>query len=410
MRSALGYDPVCLAHDNGSMVVDEAAVGWIPVAHAESADRILRAHAVLVAAGVVGRLDTLETRQATPEELSLVHTESHVQRITSACEAAEAAAAAGRPETLRAGTRGEGRSRFAGGLAGRGRNCAHRGRLHDGRRGWTGLLADPASGPPRLGRSGDGLLPVQQRGDRRPSRAASPRPRPRSRRRLGRPPRQRHPGGLLRRSERALHLAPPGRASTRKTWASSKNAEKARGWGQTSTSRCRPGPVTPVTSPHWTRSSCRPWPTSSPQLIVLSSGQDAGACDPLGRMSVTAEGFRLMTRRLVELVRVSGVAARGRIAAIQEGGYSIDHMPFCVLATVEALAGLEPALEADPVEMDVPSTIKPSRSKRSGWPSSAAATRLTDSGRQALKSTRLQSRRSGKRGRPSSGTGYQADA
>jgi acetoin utilization deacetylase AcuC-like enzyme len=93
-----------------------------------------------------------------------------------------------------------------------------------------------------------------------------------------------------------------------------------------------------------------------PQLIVLSSGQDAGACDPLGRMSVTAEGFREMTAGLALL---ADEQCEGRIVAVQEGGYSVDHMPFCVLATVEALAGMEPSLEGDPVEMDVPSGIKP---------------------------------------------------
>ena len=99
------------------------------------------------------------------------------------------------------------------------------------------------------------------------------------------------------------------------------------------------------------------WPAIagfSPELIVLSSGQDAGACDPLGRMSVTTEGFRAMTAGLVS---VAEEQCDGRVVAIQEGGYSIDHMPFCVLATVEALAGLEHALAADPVEMDVPAEI-----------------------------------------------------
>jgi acetoin utilization deacetylase AcuC-like enzyme len=92
-----------------------------------------------------------------------------------------------------------------------------------------------------------------------------------------------------------------------------------------------------------------------PELIVLSSGQDAGACDPLGRMSVTTEGFRAMTTAVASL---SEDQCGGRIVAIQEGGYSVDHMPFCVLATVEALAGLEPSLEGDPVEMDVPTGIR----------------------------------------------------
>jgi acetoin utilization deacetylase AcuC-like enzyme len=94
----------------------------------------------------------------------------------------------------------------------------------------------------------------------------------------------------------------------------------------------------------------------APSLIVLSSGQDAGACDPLGRMSVTAEGFREMTAGLVSL---ADEQCDGRVVAVQEGGYSVDHMPFCVLATVEALAGLEPSLEGDPIEMDVPTGIRP---------------------------------------------------
>jgi len=93
-----------------------------------------------------------------------------------------------------------------------------------------------------------------------------------------------------------------------------------------------------------------------PELIVLSSGQDAGACDPLGRMSVTTEGFRGMTSRLAAF---ADDRCEGRLVAVQEGGYSVDHMPFCVLATVEALAGFAPALPADPIEMDVPTRIKP---------------------------------------------------
>ncbi|MGK2956129.1 MAG: class II histone deacetylase, partial [Solirubrobacterales bacterium] len=88
-----------------------------------------------------------------------------------------------------------------------------------------------------------------------------------------------------------------------------------------------------------------------PELVILSSGQDAAASDPLGRMSVTTEGFRAMTAKLVEYAES---ACNGRIVALQEGGYSLDHMPFCVLATVEALAGLEPTLAGDPIEMDVP--------------------------------------------------------
>ena len=68
-----------------------------------------------------------------------------------------------------------------------------------------------------------------------------------------------------------------------------------------------------------------------PELLLISAGQDAAAGDPLGRMSVTTEGFR-------------GLAARAKatdlpLAVVLEGGYSLDHLPFCNLAIVEALAG-----------------------------------------------------------------------
>ncbi len=89
-------------------------------------------------------------------------------------------------------------------------------------------------------------------------------------------------------------------------------------------------------------------------MLILSSGQDAAASDPLGRMSVTTEGFR-ETARLVS--RFAKQHCHSRLTGIQEGGYSLDHMPFCVLATIEAMAGLDPSLDRDPVEVDVPTAI-----------------------------------------------------
>ena len=54
---ALAYDPRCLLHENGSMVVDAEAVEWLNVKHAENPDRIHRALEVLVASGVASQLD-----------------------------------------------------------------------------------------------------------------------------------------------------------------------------------------------------------------------------------------------------------------------------------------------------------------------------------------------------------------
>jgi acetoin utilization deacetylase AcuC-like enzyme len=92
-----------------------------------------------------------------------------------------------------------------------------------------------------------------------------------------------------------------------------------------------------------------------PELILISAGQDPAACDPLGRMSVTSEGFRAMTRLVCEL---ADQLCAGRVVAVQEGGYSADYMPYCVLAIVEQLAGVPPRLDGDPLGIDVPGSIR----------------------------------------------------
>jgi acetoin utilization deacetylase AcuC-like enzyme len=79
-----------------------------------------------------------------------------------------------------------------------------------------------------------------------------------------------------------------------------------------------------------------------PELIIISAGQDASASDPLGRMSVTAEGYRRMTAAIMALATdVSG----GRLVAVQEGGYSEVYAPYCTLAILEALTGSRSGIE-----------------------------------------------------------------
>lgn len=74
-----------------------------------------------------------------------------------------------------------------------------------------------------------------------------------------------------------------------------------------------------------------------PDLIVVSSGFDPSAADPLGRMSVTSAGFRGIAERLRALAdEVCG----GRIVFSHEGGYSAVHTPYCGLAVLEALSGI----------------------------------------------------------------------
>jgi acetoin utilization deacetylase AcuC-like enzyme len=91
-----------------------------------------------------------------------------------------------------------------------------------------------------------------------------------------------------------------------------------------------------------------------PEFVLVSAGQDPAAGDTHGRMSVTTEGFRALaagTRGLAEEL------CAGRLVAFQEGGYGLDHLPFCNLAVVEALAGLPPSWEEDPLELDVPEGV-----------------------------------------------------
>ena len=72
------------------------------------------------------------------------------------------------------------------------------------------LRAGPSARPSRATGSGNGFLPVRECRDRRSARAGSARPR-RVACRLGRAPRQRHPGDLLARPLRARDLVAPGR-------------------------------------------------------------------------------------------------------------------------------------------------------------------------------------------------------
>lgn len=85
-----------------------------------------------------------------------------------------------------------------------------------------------------------------------------------------------------------------------------------------------------------------------PELIVVSSGFDGSAADPLSTMMVTSSTYRTYTERLV---RLADELCSGRLVMSHEGGYSPVYVPFCGLATVEALSGLDSSLP-DPFEAD----------------------------------------------------------
>ena len=54
-----------------------------------------------------------------------------------------------------------------------------------------------------------------------------------------------------------------------------------------------------------------------PELIVIASGLDANAYDPLGRMMLHSECYRLTRRMLETALDLCG----GRLVMVHEGGY-----------------------------------------------------------------------------------------
>ena len=74
-----------------------------------------------------------------------------------------------------------------------------------------------------------------------------------------------------------------------------------------------------------------------PQLIVVASGLDASAMDPLGRMMLSAAGYGRIAELTIEAARR---LCDGRLVLEHEGGYSAELVPFCGLAIMEALTGV----------------------------------------------------------------------
>lgn len=74
-----------------------------------------------------------------------------------------------------------------------------------------------------------------------------------------------------------------------------------------------------------------------PELIVVPSGYDASGVDPLGRMMVSSEGYRSMTRLLM---KAADELCGGRLVMSHEGGYSAMYVPYCGLATLEEMTGI----------------------------------------------------------------------
>ena len=161
-----------------------------------------------------------------------------------------------------------------------------------------------------------GLLPVLQRGHRRPPCPRQARRGARRRRRFRRPPRQRHAGYLLVGQGPVLRLDAPDAAVPRHRSVWTRPASATSGMR-----RC--GPATPASVPRCGHES-RILPALhnfGPDLVVVSAGFDAHQARSARQPAARRGGFHVGDGE----ARGRGEAAcGGRIVSMLEGGYDLE--------------------------------------------------------------------------------------
>lgn len=73
-----------------------------------------------------------------------------------------------------------------------------------------------------------------------------------------------------------------------------------------------------------------------PQFVLISAGFDAHARDPLGGLQMTEAGFASLARMLLRIARDH---ARGRCAALLEGGYDLRGLEKSTLRVLDEMGG-----------------------------------------------------------------------
>lgn len=79
-----------------------------------------------------------------------------------------------------------------------------------------------------------------------------------------------------------------------------------------------------------------------PEFVIVASGFDSSALDPLGRQMLHSDAYREMTKMMAS---VAEETAQGRLLIVHEGGYSAAYVPFCGLAVIEELSGIRTEVE-----------------------------------------------------------------
>jgi len=71
-----------------------------------------------------------------------------------------------------------------------------------------------------------------------------------------------------------------------------------------------------------------------PDFVLISAGFDSRISDPLGRFRVTDEGFKKLTRIMLQ---IAGDHAEGRLISMLEGGYNLKGLAKAIPAHIETL-------------------------------------------------------------------------
>jgi len=343
-RTALVYDRRCLAHENGSMLLDERAASWLDVPHCERRERLAGTLQVLERAGLLERLQRLPSRAATREELELVHAPAMIDALEAACARGEPAFVG---EGARVGTDSWEPALLAAGCTLAAVEAVMGGEVDNA----FALVRPPGHHATPEEPMGFCLFNnvaiaarhAQQRGAERVAIVDWD---------------VHHGNGtvtifwwdpsVLFVSLHQDDLYPAGRGAV---------DDRGAGAGEGTTVNV---PLPPGTGDEGYAYAfeCVVEPAVrafAPDLLLVSAGQDPAASDPLGRMSVTTEGFRGLTERAVAL---AAELCGGRLVVVLEGGYSLEHVAFANLAIAEALAGLAPTFPEDPIELDVPRGVR----------------------------------------------------
>jgi acetoin utilization deacetylase AcuC-like enzyme len=328
MSVGLVYDPVYLEHDTG--------------AHVESAQRLVGVMALLEESGLLGRLESIPARDATEEELTLVHTAEHVETVR---RLAEAGGAWVDPDTYISPGSYRAAVRAAGGCLAavdalleervRSAFCLVRPPGHH-------ALASQATGFCLFNNVAIAARYVQRR-----------RGLPRVaivdfdlHHGNGTHDSFYHDGSVLYAS---MHAYPfyPGTGHWRETGA---------GEGQ-GTTIAIPMPTGSGDAEHGLALREVVGPAVrrfAPGMILVSAGFDGHFADPLGYMNLSVDGYGALMAQVKELAEE---LCEGRALVALEGGYHATALPWCVRRCLEVLLGERPT--PDPLGAPAEDRIRP---------------------------------------------------